>query len=728
VVTGADWQRECLGPLPCIWSVTSSDGSAMRGAPRPVFATDRVRHVGDTVAMVVADTAARAMDAAEALEIGYEPLDAVVDARAALAPGAAQVHDDAPGNLALDWSLGDRAAVERAIAAAAHVITLDLPIARLTHLPIEPRAVIGRHDPFDDISTLWTTSQVPHLIRRLLAESSLRLPEQRLRVIAPDVGGGFGQKAFHYPEEAAVLWAARRLGRPVRWTASRSETFMVDAHARAQTVTGRIALDAEGRILAIDVDTVADLGAYLGTFGPAIPTVFGASMLSGAYRIAALHARVRGVFTNTTPVDAMRGAGRAECAYVVERLVDAAARAIGDDPAALRRRNFVPADAFPYATPIGPVYDSGDYAALLDKVLALARHDELVAERAAARAQGGLFGIGLATFVESAGTGPSRIAGREGGRIGLWDAAGVRVGATGTVTVLCGSHSHGQGHATTYRQIVAAGLGCAMTDVEIAFGDTAQVAEGGGTYGSRSITMVGSAISIALDRVIAKARRLAAHRLECAVEDVAFESGRFVVAGTDRAVTFAAVAAAAHLAHDVPEGFEPGLSAAASFDPDEFNYPSGAHLCAVEVDRDTGQVRLAAYAAVDDVGRAINPMIVEGQIHGGVAQGIGQALGERIVWDERTGQLLTGSLLDYGVPRADELPFFDLALVEIPSPRNPLGVKGAGESGTIAATVATVNAVLDALAPLGITAIDPPLTPERVWRAMRAAGAAIRTG
>jgi carbon-monoxide dehydrogenase large subunit len=719
LVTGEDWRAAGAGPLPCVWPVASSDGTPARGRERPVFAQDVARHVGDTVAMVIAATAAQALDAAEALVIDYDPRPAVTGVERAIAPDAPLIHANAPGNVAMDWSAGDHHAVERAMAGAARVIDLTVLIERITHLPIEPRAVIGRYDPFEEAFTLLTSSQMPHLVRRLLATSSLRVPEHRIRVVAPDVGGGFGQKSFHYPEEAAVLFAARLLGRPVRWTATRSETFQVDSHARAQTVRARMALDGEGRISAIGIDVLADLGAYLGTFGPAIPSLFGSLMLSGAYRIEALHARVRGVYTHTTPVDAMRGAGRAECAYVVERLAGAAARALGVAPEVFRRRNYIPKDAFPYTTPIGPIYDSGDYAGLLDRAIAMLSRHDVERLRSEARARDRLLGVGLATFVESAGTGPSRIAGEGGAHIGLWDAASVRVDASGKVVVLCGSHSHGQGHATTYRQIVVEVLGCPIEDIDIVYGDTASVPQGGGTYGSRSITVVGAAIALALDRIVAKARRIAAHKLECAATDLEFANGRFVVAGTDRAVGFVEIARAAHLGHDLPAGDEPGLMADATFDPEEFNYPAGAHACIVEVDPETGLVRLIRYVAVDDVGRAINPMIVEGQIQGGVVQGIGQAMMERVAWDPGTGQLLTGSLLDYGVPRADEVPPIEVAIQSTPSPRNPLGVKGAGESGTIAGTPVVVDAVLDALAPLGVTSIDPPLLPESVWRAIR---------
>ena len=720
VLTGRDWRAAGLGDLPTIWSVTSFDGTSMVERPRPVFAVEAVRHVGDTVAMIVADRLDRALDAADALAIDYEPLPAVTDAMAAMAADAPRVHADTGSNMLFDWRCGDEGAVAQAMKAAAHVTAIELVNQRVNHLPIEPRAAVGHYDPATEGYTLWSTTQVPHLIRRLLAESSLRVPEHRLRVVAPDVGGGFGQKGMHYPEEAAVLHASGLLERPVRWTSTRSEAFLVDIHARAHATRARAAFDRDGRILAIEADCVADLGAYLATFAAGIPTSHNLSMLSGLYRVPALHGRVRGVYTNSTPVDAMRGAGRAECAYLVERLIDAGAHEMGIDPLTLRERNLIKSSALPYATPVGTVYDSGDYPAMLARLREVSGHDELVSECRAARQRGELRGIGWSTFISSGGAGPSGSAARSGARIGGWDTASLRVHATGKVTLAVGSHSHGQGHATVYRQLVADALGCGLDDIDVVYGDTARLHAGMGTYASRSITVVGGAIAGAGDRIIAKARQLAAHILECADVDLAFADGRFTVAGTDRGLDFGEVVHAAYggLA-SYPAGFEFGLETTAYFDPPDLNYPAGAHLAVVEVDRETGQVTLLRYVAVDDVGRIVNPMIVEGQIHGGVAQGIGQALSEQLVHDHATGQLLSGSLMDYAPPRARDLPDFAVAFQETPSPNNPLGVKGAGENGTVGAPAAVVNAVLDALAPLGVTRIDMPLTPYRVWQAMQ---------
>lgn len=720
VLTGREWRAAGLGDLPTIWCVTSFDGTPMLERPRPVFAVETVRHVGDTVAMIVADRLDLAMAAADALVIDYEPLPAVTDLVAATDAKSPRVHAGATSNVLFDWRCGDEAAVARAMASAAYVTDITLVNQRIDHLPIEPRAAIGHYDPATDGYTLWSATQVPHLIRRLLAESSLRVPEHRLRVVAPDVGGGFGQKGMHYPEEAALLWASRLLERPVRWTATRSEAFVVDVHARAHVARARAAFDREGHLLAIDADCIADLGAYLGTFAAGIPTSHNLTMLSGLYRVPALHGRVRGVYTNSTPVDAMRGAGRAECAYLVERLIDAAAHEMGCDPLALRQRNLITPTALPYATPLGPVYDSGDYPAMVTKLKQVAGYDELVAECAAARRRGELRGIGWSTFISSGGAGPSGSAATSGARIGGWDTASLRVHAAGKVTLVVGSHSHGQGHATVYRQLAADALGCGLDDIDVNYGDTSRLHAGMGTYASRSITVVGSAIAVAGTRIVTKARQLAAHMLECADADLVFREGRFTVTGTDRSLVLADVARAAYGGlTSYPTGFEFGLETTAYFDPPDLNYPCGAHLAMVAVDRDTGRVALLRYVAVDDVGRIVNPMIVEGQIHGGVAQGVGQALFEQLLYDHATGQLVTGSLMDYTVPRARDLPDITVTFQETPSPNNPLGVKGAGENGAVGAPAAVVNAVLDALAPLGVKHLDMPLTPYRVWRAMQ---------
>jgi carbon-monoxide dehydrogenase large subunit len=726
VLTGDDWIAAGFGELPCIWQVDSRDGSRMNEAPRPALVAcdggrGRVRHVGDIVAAVVAESAPQAHDAADALEVEYEPLPAVVETRRALEPGAPLVHERFGTNLCFDIEFGRRAAAEQAFARAAAVASLELVNQRIAPAPLEPRATAGVHDPCDDRYTLWTSSQNPHLVRRWLAESSLKLPEQRVRVVSPDVGGGFGQKIAHYPEEPIVLWAAKLFRRPVRWQGTRAENFLEDTQARDHVTRCRMAFDRDGRILALELDTIAALGAYASAFGASIPGYFYAPLLSGMYRTPAIYARVRGVYTNTVPVDAYRGAGRPEATYVVERLVEAGARELGLDVRQLRSRNFLrPAD-FPYVSPVGMRYDSGNYAGLMERLDGLIDYAALREEQKRLRAQGALMGVGLAGFIDSSGGSPSRVAAQLGRRVASWDNAVVRVHPSGKVSVFCGGHSHGQGHATTFAQIVAERMQCAVEDVDIVEGDTDRIPYGHGTYGSRSLSVIGVAIALATDKVLAKGKKIAAHLLECAEADVQLEEGRFVVEGTDRAVPFLQVVQAAHQLGSYPPGLEPGLEESSFYDPPGRNVPAALHLCVVLVDRDTGVVRIRDFCALDDVGRVVNPMIVEGQIHGGIAQGVGQALMEQVVYDA-AGQPLTGSFMDYAMPRASDLPSFRTARQETPSPDNLLGVKGAGESGTIGAPAALVNAVVDALAPLGVRHLDMPLTPLRVWQAIQSTG------
>jgi carbon-monoxide dehydrogenase large subunit len=724
VLTGDDWVAAGFGELPCIWQVDSRDGSRMNEAPRPALVAlsrgeGRVRHVGDIVAAVVADTVQQAHDAAEALEVDYEPLPAIVDTRRALDAGAPLVHQRFGTNLCFDIDFGQRADTAAAFTRAAAVASLELVNQRIAPVPLEPRATAGVYDPHEDRYTLWTSSQNPHLVRRWLAESSLKLPEHRVRVVSPDVGGGFGQKIAHYPEEPIVLWAAKLFGRAVRWQGTRGENFLEDTQARDHVTRCRMAFDAEGRILALELDTVAALGAYASAFGASIPGYFYAPLLSGMYRTPAIYARVRGVYTNTVPVDAYRGAGRPEATYVVERLVDAGARQMGIDVREIRRRNFLRAADFPYLSPVGMRYDSGNYAGLMDRLDTLADYPALREEQARLRAQGRLMGIGFAGFIDSSGGSPSRVAAQLGRRVASWDNAVVRVHPSGKVSVFCGGHSHGQGHATTFAQIVAERMQCPVDDVDIVEGDTDRIPYGHGTYGSRSLSVIGVAIALATDKVLNKSRKIAAHLLECSEVDVNFTQGRFLVEGTDRAVPFLQVVHAAHQLGSYPPGLEPGLEESSFYDPPGRNVPAALHLCVVLVDRDTGEVRIRDFCALDDVGRVINPMIVEGQIHGGIAQGVGQALMEAVVYDAG-GQPLTGSFMDYAMPRASDLPSFRTARQETLAPDNILGVKGAGESGAIGAPAALVNAVIDALAPLGVTHLDMPLTPMRVWQAMQA--------
>ncbi|ABC21767.1 xanthine dehydrogenase family protein molybdopterin-binding subunit [Rhodospirillum rubrum] len=724
VFTGADMAADKVGSIPCGWAVANKDGTPMAEPPHPALAVDRVRHVGDAVAVVIARTLAQAKDAAELIEIDYQDLPVVVDPAQALNSPA--IHDQAPGNLCYDWEIGDAAAVEAAFARAHHITRLDLINNRLVPNAMEPRSYIGEYDRATGEYTLTTTSQNPHVIRLLMGAFVLNIPEHKLRVVSPDVGGGFGSKIYHYAEEAIVTWAAPKVGKPIKWTSDRSEAFLSDAHGRDHVSHAELALAEDGTFLALKVDTIANLGAYLSTFSTAVPTYLYATLLAGVYRTPAIHCRVRSVFTNTVPVDAYRGAGRPEATYLIERIVDKAAREIGMDRVALRRKNFIPADAFPYQTPVALQYDSGDYEATLGKALVLADVEGFAARRAEAEARGKVRGLGYSTYLEACGIAPSAVVGSLGARAGLFECAVVRVHPTGSVTVLTGSHSHGQGHETTFAQLVSDTLGLPIENVEISHGDTNKVPFGMGTYGSRSLAVGGEALMKAMGKVVDKARKIAAHALEAAVEDVEFKDGSFTIAGTDKAMTFAQVALTAYVPHNFPhDQLEPGLEEQAFYDPMNFTYPGGCHICEVEIDPQTGVVEVVAMTAVDDVGRVINPMIVHGQIHGGLAQGIGQALIEGCAYDAN-GQLVTGSFMDYAMPRADRLPSFRVDNAVTLCAHNSLGVKGCGEVGAIGSPPAVINAVLDALAPLGVSDIAMPATPFRVWRAIEAARAAAQ--
>jgi carbon-monoxide dehydrogenase large subunit len=721
VLTGEGMAAAGVGPMLCLWKIRNADGTAMAEPPRHALARGRVRHVGEPVALVVAATPAAALDAAERVEVDYEPLASVTDAHRALAPGAPELHEAAPGNVCFRFARGDADGVAQAFARAAHVTRIGLVNNRLIGCAIEPRALLAVPGADGRSLTLHASTQVPHHIRRLVAEQ-LGMPEGSVRVIAPDVGGGFGYKGKHYPEETALAWAALRLGRPLKWVAGRTESFVADNQGRDHATTAELAVDADGRFLALRVATVANLGAYVSTFGAAIPSAIYSSLLAGVYRTPAIRVEVTGVFTNTLPTDAYRGAGRPEACYVLERLVDRAARELGLDRAELRRRNLVPAEAMPYATPIGPVYDSGDFPKVLATVLEHADYATFEMRRAAARAAGRLRGIGIACFVESSGVAPSKLAGAMGARAGFFESAEIRVDAAGGVQAFLGTHSHGQGHATTLAQILASRLGVPLANITVIEGDTGVVPYGTGTFGSRTIAVGGSALDRAAAKIIAKGARLAAHLLEAAAADVVFADGVFSVAGTDRRIAFGEIARAANYAHDLPSGMEPGLNESAFYDPESFAFSNGAHLCELEIDPDSGAIDLVGYWVVDDVGTVINPMIVEGQVHGGLAQGIGQALLEHCIYDPASGQLVSGSLLDYAIPRADELPMFVTETDQSqPCTHNPLGAKGCGESGAIGAPAAVGSAVLDALAPLGVTDIEMPITSERVWRAIAAA-------
>lgn len=729
VFTGGDMAADQVGPMRALWAIRSSDGRAMAEPPRWALARERVRHIGEPVAAVIAQTREHALDAAELIEIDYETLPAVVDARQASATAAPQLHDEAPGNICFRWARGDEAAVRQALQKAAHVTRIDLINNRLIGAAIEPRAVLAVADAGSEKLTLYSSTQVPHHIRSYVAEQ-LGIAEGSIRVIAPDVGGGFGYKGKHYPEETIVAWTARRLRQPVKWVASRSESFVSDNQGRDHLTHAELALDDEGHVQALRVETIANLGAYVSTFGAAIPSAIYSALLAGVYRTPAIFVQCTGVFTNTLPTDAYRGAGRPEACYVLERLADRAACELCIDRAEIRRRNLIPVSAMPYKTPIGPTYDCGDFPKLFKRALELAEYPSFPRRRAEAKRINRLRGIGMACYVESSGVAPSRFAGMLGARTGFFETALIRVQPDGGIQALLGTHNHGQGHATTMAQILCTQLGVPLRKIEIVEGDTDLVPYGTGTFGSRSIAVGGSALHRAAGKIIAKGKLIAAHLLEASTGDIAFADGWFAVDGTDRRMSFAEIARAANVPHNFPlETLEPGLQETAVYDPPAFAFSNGAHLCEVEIDPGTGETRVVGYWGVDDVGTVINPMIVEGQIHGGVAQGLGQALHEHCAYD-RSGQLLSGSFMDYALPRAGDLPLIESEFDESqPCTHNPLGAKGAGEAGAIAAPAAIVSAVLDALAPLGLTELEMPLTSEAVWRAISSArlSAAART-
>jgi len=720
VYTGVDMQADGIGGVPCGWQVHNKDGSPMAEPPHPVLATGKVRHVGDPVAVVIAASKQEAKNAAELLVVDYDDMPGIASVRDAIAPGAPLVHDEVPGNVCFDWHIGDKAIVDQAFAHAAHVVELDLTNNRLVPNAMEPRAAIGEFDRSSGEFTLYTTSQNPHVIRLLMGAFVLHIPEHKLRVVAPDVGGGFGSKIYHYAEEAIVTWAAGKLHRPVKWTCDRSEAFMSDAHGRDHYSKAAMALDAQGKFLALRVSTLANMGAYLSTFAPAIPTYLSATLLAGVYTTPAIYAEVKAVFTHTVPVDAYRGAGRPESSYLLERLVDVIAHDTGLDRVAIRRLNFIPRDAFPYQTPVALQYDSGDYQATLKAALAASDWDGFPARRRAAAARGKLRGIGMSTYVEACGIAPSKLVGQLGARAGLYEVANIRVHPTGSVTVFTGTHSHGQGHETTFAQLVSDQLGVPVDLVDVVHGDTAKIPFGMGTYGSRSLAVGGSAMVKAMDKVIAKGKKIAAHLMEASVEDIEFKDGRFSVAGTDKSKALAEISLAAYVPHNYPiEELEPGLDETAFYDPKNFTFPGGCHICEVEIDRDTGTVEVVNMVAVDDVGRVINPMIVEGQVQGGLAQGIGQALMENAIYDSEA-QLVTGSFMDYQMPRAHDFPPMITSTENTLCTHNPLGSKGVGETGAIGCPPAVINAVVDALSEYGVRHLDMPATPQKIWSIIQA--------
>jgi len=731
VYTGDDMAADRVGTMIPLWRIPGVGGSVMKEPPRWGLSRGTARHVGEAVAMVVAATRNQALDAAEKVAVDWEPLQAVVDVRDAAAPGAVELHPEAPGNVCVQFERGTRAPVDEAFARATHKVAVDIVNHRIICAAMEPRAVIAQASATRGLDghavTIWTASQVPHHIRKFVAEQ-LDLPENAVRVIAPDVGGGFGTKGKHYPEEIVLAWAARKLERPLKWVSTRSEAFVSDYHARDHVTRAELALDADGRFLGLRVSTLAAVGAYVSTVGAAVPTTVYTAVLSGPYRIPAIHAEVRAMFTNTVPTDAYRGAGRPEACFVLERLVEEAARKLRIDRMELRRRNFIPAAAMPYSTPVGPTYDTGDFVRLFDRVLVLADYAGFEKRRREAQARGRIRGFGICYFVESSGVAPSKYAGMFGARAGFFDSADIRVGCDGSLLVMCGTHSHGQAHATTFAQVLADRIGVPLSMIELVEGDTGRVPYGTGTFGSRSMVIAGSAITMAADKLLAKARKLAAHLLEAAEQDVEHRvvdgQGEFRVAGTDAVIGWADVARAVTYAHNLPPGMEPVLHSNAFFDPPNLTWSNGAQACEVEIDPATGVTTLMSYVVVDDIGTVINPVVVEGQVHGAIVQGIGQAMFEQAVYDRETGQLYTGSFMDYAMPRADVLPDFISETDESqPCTHNPLGVKGCGESGTIGAPAAITSAMHDALMPMGVTDLEMPFTPEKVWRAIRNASA-----
>jgi carbon-monoxide dehydrogenase large subunit len=718
VFTGKDLVDGGCNPLPCGFNVPD-----IKVPTHYPLTIDKVRHVGDGIAVVAAEDPYIAHDALDLVKVDYEPLPAVVDPRAATEKGAPRLHDDVPDNTSFSWSLGDKEACEKAFAEAEHIVELDLVNQRLIPNAIEPRAAVAQWNSSSEGLTLWLTSQNPHVVRLLMSAFTMGIPEQKLRVISPDVGGGFGSKIPHYPEDIITSWVARKLNRPAKWVCTRSESYVTDAQGRDHVTSCKMALKNDGTITGIRVSTWASMGAYMSTLGSLIPTALYLPLLSGLYKVKGLWGEVWGTFTNTVPTDAYRGAGRPEMSYMLERLVDVAARDLGMDPMEIRRKNLIPAGELPYQTPVAFLYDSGNYQKLLDRLVKLSDYHGLRKAQEKARKQGRLIGVGVSSCIEASGPAPSAVAGSLGLAVGLWEAGSIRVHPTGKVTVFTGSHAHGQGHETTFAQVIADQLGVGLEDVEVVHGDTGRIAFGMGTYGSRSAAVGGSALVRSAEKIRAKVIKLAAHLLEAAEEDIVYDqdAGKIYVKGSpDKAKAFGEVAFAAYTAHSLPEGMEPGLEETSFYDPSNFTFPNSAHIAQIEIDPDTGEVTIQKYFAVDDVGNVINPTIVEGQIQGGIVQGAGQALWEHGIYDE-DGQLLTGSLMEYAVPRAESFPKFEIDRIETPSPHNPLGVKGVGEMGTIAGTVTVVNAVLDALAPLGIKHVDMPLTPERVWRAMESA-------
>ncbi len=713
VLDGKQLTGDGIGNIICGWMIHSKDGSPMNMGAWSALATETVRYVGDAVAVVVADTLENARAAAEAVEVDYEVLDHVISPVAALEDGAPQLHPEAKNNVIFDWEIGEGDATDKAIDGADHVTEMEITNNRLSPNPMEPRAALANYDASEEHFTLYTTSQNPHVARLVLSAFYQVAPEHKLRVIAPDVGGGFGSKIYIYPEEIVCLWASKRLGVPVKWTADRTEAFLTDAHGRDHVTKAKMGFDKSGKIVGFKVDTIANLGAYMSLFSSAVPTYLYATLLSGQYNIANIHCNVRTVYTNTVPVDAYRGAGRPEATYLVERMMETAAREMGMDPAELRRKNFV--GEFPHQTPVIMAYDAGDYNATLDAALKASDYANFPKRREEAEKRGKKRGIGLSCYIEACGIAPSAAVGSLGAGVGLWESGEVRVNPVGTVELLTGSHSHGQGHETTFAQLVSDRFGLPSDNVQVVHGDTDKVQFGMGTYGSRSGAVGMSALAKALDKVEAKAKKIAAHLMEADEGDIVIEDGEVKVAGTDKKLGWHEVCLAAYTGHNLPEGMEPGLKEGAFYDPTNFTFPAGTYVCEVEVDPETGKTEIIQFVAADDFGTIINPMIVEGQVHGGITQGVGQAMLEHAIYDDN-GQLVTASYMDYTMPRADDVPSYQLSTHETVCPGNPLGMKGCGEAGAIGSPPALINAITDAI---GNNNLSMPATPSRVWAAMQ---------
>ena len=722
VLSASDWEEAGLGVLTCVHPMPFSDGRPMNEALRPVFAAGKVRHVGDVLAAVIAEDRYQAADAAEAVMVEYDPLPAVTDIARALDDDSPVLHEQFATNLVFEIERGDAAATQAAFASAHHIVSLTLDSNRVAGSPLEPRSYISAFDETTGAITLWATTQTPHYLRRWLAKYTLFVPEHKIRVISPDVGGGFGLKVHYTPEIPTVVWASMLVKRPVKWTATRTESLMSDAQARDHHTLARMAFDKNGKILASEVDTIAALGGYLSNFAPSIPGNSYPQTITGLYTTPTMHLRVRGAYSNTVPVDAYRGSGRPEATFVNERLVENGARELGIDVAEIRKRNLIPADAFPYTTPVGRPYDCGDPPALFDKLLRLADYDGLRTQQKRLRAEGIRMGIGIACFLDKSGTGSSANLASRGGLHGGYESAIVRIHSDGKATVFVGSHSHGQGHDTTFCQVAADRLGLPIEDIALVEGDTESVPFGNGTWGSRSLSVGGPAIMTGCDRVIEKATRLAAHILECATEDLDYAAAVFTVRGTDRHIGFAEVADAAYQGALIPAdgSMEPGLEATVFYEPPDTNDPQAMHLVSLIVEPRSGKVTLQKYFTSDDCGRIVNPMIVEGQVVGGLAQGIGQAVMEHVVYDQAgAGQLFSGTLMDYALPRASDMPPVAMTFHETLAPSNPLGVKGGSETGTIGAPAAIGNAVVDALWDLGVRHVKLPITAHSVWQALQ---------